>query len=293
LKEFSMIGLKNLWCLALLWLASACLSNAVAPQAHADPTCPEGFQRSPSGAVCFAKNLAGPDGSGSGLTASIGTDGACPPRFERPPGVNFCVLDTLTVNAADDLLILEAQTSRFCPEGFHRPAGRKLCIASNLTVQGSGSTAALRGPTQDCPIGFYRPVGSTICVAGNETARTLPVPDGPACPQGFHRPPGVAICIAKNLVFGTAVLNLPPPVGVCPKNWHRPPGLRFCIPKYIKAPSTAGFNPVLSDTIVLACPAGTVESWFDVPVYDEATGLFVVDYVTTRFCIPENLPPAG
>ena len=68
--------------------------------------------------------------------------------------------------------------------------------------------------------------------------------------------------------------------------------MRWCIPKYIKSPGVASFNPQLSDTIVLPCPAGTVESWFDVPVYD-ANGLFVVDYVSTRFCIPENLEPAG
>jgi hypothetical protein len=278
-----MIRLKNVWYAGLIWLLSS-----LGAQAFAEVTCPAGFERAPSGLFCYAKDLA----PVTSLTASIGSDGTCPPRFERPPGVNFCVLDTLTVNAAAELLILEAQTSRFCPEGFQRPVGTKLCIASNLTVQRQGSATVLKGPGVDCPVGFFRPVGSTICVAGNEQARTLPGPSGPACPPGFHRPPGVALCVAKNLVFSTSVLNITPPVGLCPKNWHRPPGVRFCIPKYIKSPATSGFNPVLSDTIILPCSAGTIESWFDVPVYDD-NGLFVVDYVTTRFCIPENLEPAG
>ena len=280
--------LTRIWCVGVVWLLSGVSAHAVA-----DVFCPEGFQRSPSGLVCFAKNLAGSDGAFSGLTASVGTDGSCPLRFERPPGVAFCVLNTLTVNATAELLILEAQTGRLCPDGFQRPAGKNICVASNLLLHKQGSDAVLSGPTVDCPAGFFRPVGSTICVAGNEQARTLQPPSGTRCPPGFHRPPGVTVCIAKNIVYGTSTpLNVTPPVGTCPKNWHRPPGVRFCIPKYIKAPTTSGFNPVLSDTIVLPCPAGTVESWFDVPVYD-ANGLFIVDFVTTRFCLPEGLEPAG
>jgi hypothetical protein len=283
-----MSRLMRIWYVGMLWLLSS-----VGAHALADPVCPEGFQHSPSGLVCFAKNLAGSDGAFSGLTAPTGADGACPPRFERPPGVNFCVLNTLTVNATAELLILEAQTGRLCPDGFQRPAGVNLCVASNLLLKKQGSNAVLNGAGGDCPVGFFRPVGSTICVAGIEQARTLSPPSGARCPPGFHRPPGVTVCIAKNLIYSTSLpANVAPPTGLCPKNWHRPPGLRFCIPKYIKTPTMSGLNPVLSDTIILPCPAGTFESWFDVPVYDEA-GLFVVDYVTTRFCLPEGLEPAG
>jgi hypothetical protein len=278
-----MIRLNNIWYAGLIWLLSS-----LGAQAFAGVTCPEGFERSPSGLFCFAKNL----GTATSLTKSIGTDGKCPPGSEQPPGVNFCVLDTLTVNAAGELLILEARTSRFCPEGFQRAPNKKLCIASNLTVERQGSGVVLRGPTLDCPVGFYKPVGSTICVAGNATARTLPVPTGPVCPPGFHRPPGVAICIAKNIIFSTTAVNLVAPTGTCPEGWHRPPGVLWCIPDFEKAPDASSFNPKFSDTIILPCPVGTIETWFDVPVYD-ANGLFVVDYVTTRFCIPENLPPAG
>jgi hypothetical protein len=39
-----------------------------------------------------------------------------------------------------------------------------------------------------------------------------------------------------------------------------------------------------------ACPAGKVEVWFDVPVYDEETGWWVVDYIPTRFCVPDDVP---
>ncbi len=40
------------------------------------------------------------------------------------------------------------------------------------------------------------------------------------------------------------------------------------------------------------CPSGTFLSPFDMPIYDEA-GLFVVDYKTVWFCLPEDLEPAG
>lgn len=40
------------------------------------------------------------------------------------------------------------------------------------------------------------------------------------------------------------------------------------------------------------CPAGSVATPFEMPVYDEA-GLFVVCYETVSVCIPEDLEPAG
>ena len=40
------------------------------------------------------------------------------------------------------------------------------------------------------------------------------------------------------------------------------------------------------------CPAGSVATPFEMPVYDEE-GLFVVCYETVSVCIPEDLEPAG
>lgn len=280
--------LKRVLNAAALWLLCSVALQAMA----ADGPCPEGFQPSPSGEACFAKDLAGADGSFGNLLVNPGIQGECPPGRVKPQGVNVCILEGLTVNALGSKLVLEAQTSRFCPEGFHRPAGVNACVANNLLLQRQGNDAVLSGSGDDCPTGFYRPVGSTICVAGNETSRTLDLPGGQPCPPGFHRPPGVAICIAKNMVYATSPINnVIPPIGVCPRNFYRPPGVRFCIPKYIKAPATGSINPVITD-IVLACPAGSIESWSDVPIYDPVTGL-VKEFVPTRFCIPAGLEPAG
>jgi hypothetical protein len=258
-----------------------------------DISCPEGFQRIPSGAACAAANLAGADGTFSGLTAPLTSARSCPEGFERPPGVNFCVATNLTVNAVGALPILERQTSRFCPEGFHRQTGSAICVASNLTVTMQGSNATLLGPTQECPVGFYRPVGSTVCVAGNQQGEVhvLPLPIAAKCPPGYFRPPGVAICLPKTVVYASTVpLNVPVPTGACPPNWHRPPGVKFCVPSHERVPPGStlvfGYTPN-------PCPAGKIEVWFDVPVYDEETGLFVVDYIPTRFCVPEGLEPAG
>ncbi len=280
---------KRLW---LLGGALLLLAGMTASASAQEISCPEGFQRIPSGAACAAENLAGADGTFSGLTAPLTSARSCPEGFERPPGVNFCVATRLTVNAIGALPILERQTSRFCPEGFHRQTGSTICVASNLTVAMQGSSTTLSGPTQDCPVGFYRPVGSTVCVAGNLQAAldVLPDPVGPHCRPGFFRPPGVAICLPKAVVYASTVpLNISVPTGSCPRNWHRPPGVRFCIPSHERVP---GSNIVFGYT-PNPCPAGKVEVWFDVPVYDEETGWFVVDYIPTRFCVPENLNPAG
>jgi len=40
------------------------------------------------------------------------------------------------------------------------------------------------------------------------------------------------------------------------------------------------------------CPAGTVLSPFDMPIYDES-GLFVVGFETVWVCVPADLEPAG
>ena len=41
------------------------------------------------------------------------------------------------------------------------------------------------------------------------------------------------------------------------------------------------------------CPLGTILTPYDMPIYDEETGLFVVGYETVWFCLPEDLEPAG
>jgi len=43
----------------------------------------------------------------------------------------------------------------------------------------------------------------------------------------------------------------------------------------------------------IACPPGTVPTAFPMPIYDEETGLWVVDYETVWFCIDEDLEPEG
>ena len=44
--------------------------------------------------------------------------------------------------------------------------------------------------------------------------------------------------------------------------------------------------------LVPRCPAGSVASTFEMPIYDES-GLFVVCYEKVWICIPEGLEPAG
>jgi hypothetical protein len=41
------------------------------------------------------------------------------------------------------------------------------------------------------------------------------------------------------------------------------------------------------------CPEGEVLVMFDMPVYDEATGWFVVGSVPVPFCVDADLEPAG
>ena len=44
-------------------------------------------------------------------------------------------------------------------------------------------------------------------------------------------------------------------------------------------------------SFVTPCPKGTVLTPFEMPIYDQA-GLFVVDYKTVYYCLPEDLEPA-
>ena len=49
-------------------------------------------------------------------------------------------------------------------------------------------------------------------------------------------------------------------------------------------------RPAIKDIFAGRCPAGTVPSQFDMPIYD---GLFVVDFEKVWFCLDEDLEPAG
>lgn len=261
--------------------------------------CPEGWVIVPTVQVCAPKAMQGSDGSFSEFVRPLGSSGSavppCPEGWFKPPGLNLCIPRQITVNALGSLPIIEMQPTRFCPEGFHRFAGSTLCIASNLQVarQSSGAVQVL-GPTRDCPTGFVRPTGSTVCVADNAAAPSavLAPPAGPRCPAGFHRPPGVPWCVARHMVYTAAPPSEHVPAGRCPKHWVRPSGSVFCIPGHERAhagvPST-----VVSSFTHLVCPTGTHEEWFDMPVYDAQTGLFVVGTEPTRVCIPDDLEPEG
>ena len=41
------------------------------------------------------------------------------------------------------------------------------------------------------------------------------------------------------------------------------------------------------------CPGGTVATPFEHPIYDDATGLFVVDFEIVWYCLPADLEPEG
>lgn len=281
---------RRSWCMGALLV----LLGGFGVNAYAAPvgSCPDGFELIPSGAACAATKFAGSDGSFAGLVAEPSSGGGCPAGFERPLGVKHCVAANMAIWALGTLPVLEPQTSRFCPEGFHRQPGSSICVASNLLLKLQTDGAVLVGPATGCPVGFIRPTGSTICVAGTAQA-ALQSPIAAHCPPGFHRPPGVAICIAKDIVYSSAVLpNVTIPPGACPKNWHRPEHVKFCIPSYEQAFPTPGSSPARAFTGNL-CPTGTHEIWFDMPMYDAETGLWVIGFVPTRFCIPDNLEVAG
>jgi len=45
--------------------------------------------------------------------------------------------------------------------------------------------------------------------------------------------------------------------------------------------------------LAIRCPDGTFLSPFEMPIYDDNDGLFVVGYETVWFCLPDDLEPAG
>lgn len=59
------------------------------------------------------------------------------------------------------------------------------------------------------------------------------------------------------------------------------------------APEKSGPTPFRNSfELVARCPAGSVLTPFDMPIYDES-GLFVVDLETVWVCVPADLEPAG
>lgn len=66
---------------------------------------------------------------------------------------------------------------------------------------------------------------------------------------------------------------------------HEPVPLRLKLRK-------GGTSPSHSGDFLGRCPEGTVASPFEMPIYDEDDGLFVVGFKTVWFCIPEDLEPA-
>ncbi len=47
------------------------------------------------------------------------------------------------------------------------------------------------------------------------------------------------------------------------------------------------------DVPAFFCPGGTVATPFEQPIYDDATGLFVVDFEIVWYCLPADLEPEG
>ncbi|MDN3638616.1 hypothetical protein QWY82_07345 [Simiduia curdlanivorans] len=259
--------------------------------------CPEGFAPIPSGLACAAVNLTGD------ISWDIppGTD--CPKGFERPAGVRFCIASNLSLDVQDDTLLISKFVGSDCGPGFSRAPGTTICTADNLVLDLVDNEVKLARFTGDCPRGFHRPLGSRFCVAENLTLKTLSAPPSQDCPPGFIRPAGVHFCIASNMLFADEgrLNDLPPPQGICPEGWTKPRNVNFCVPKNIASAcgrecgtdfATIAIKPAYEGDELAPCPAGSVEIWWDMPVYDEQ-GLFVVGHTATRTCIPESLDPAG
>lgn len=62
--------------------------------------------------------------------------------------------------------------------------------------------------------------------------------------------------------------------------------------KVVVADGADSITPIFHGGGIL-CPAGTTPYPFDMPIYDDETGLWVVGYETVWFCIDDDLEPAG
>ncbi len=56
------------------------------------------------------------------------------------------------------------------------------------------------------------------------------------------------------------------------------------------APTVRRHVPPVFGTL---CAPGTVATPFEMPIYDDATGLWVIGHETVWFCVPADLEPAG
>lgn len=262
--------------------------------------CPEGFSPIPSGQACAATKIA------SYATVDIPPEQNCPRGFERPAGVRFCIANNLTLNIQNQITLIAEWAGTDCPKDFSKPVGSTICIADNLVLNVIDNEVKLVAYQAQCPAGFHKPAGVRFCIPENLTSKILPTPTGQFCPPGFIRPPGVHFCIAANMLLKDPNRrnDLPLPQGLCPKGWHKPEGINFCIPSHETQGcgtktecgrfevTQAQFVGVIDNLTSSPCPAGTVPIWWDMPVYDD-DGLFVINHVPTRTCIPENLEPAG
>ncbi len=259
--------------------------------------CPDNFIPIPSGLACQAADLRGP----ASYPLVPGDD--CPERFEYVAGLSFCVAQHLAVSIDLDsdqreIVFLEGLIERDCPPNFSRPVGSTVCTADNLTIEDKDGIAQLALLPDDCPPGFYRPHGVRFCIPENKTSKEQLQATGQNCPPGFARPPGVRFCIPTHIIYNDRDHHqLPPPQGLCPEGWHKPDGVNFCIPRQMAFGELGGLygidiRRVVDDFVLTPCPEGTIEIWWDMPVYDDE-GLFVVDFIPTRTCISERLQPAG
>lgn len=285
----------------LINFAAAMLCSLAAIHASADTFstrtgCPDGFFPAANG-ICVAGDFT------SKPSVDLDSRYGCPDGFEQPPGVRFCIAENAALDIKDDTLLVK-KIARECPDGFSRAPYSSICIADNLVLDTKDGVVELKQPTAPCPEGFHIPVGGHICVASNLKADMLPEPNGEPCKPGFVRPPGVTVCIATHIVYDKGRIDNSPiaPRGSCPTNWYKPEGVNFCIPKYTVNASQfvsrlgkhvqLNIDPVYEGYGVTPCPEGTEEVWWDMPIYDEQ-GLFVIDHVPARVCVPEDLEPAG
>ena len=258
-----------------------------------DIVCPQGFISIPSGLGCMAANFT------TIATADAPPWMDCPDGFERPPGIRFCIAENMKLDIQDNIKLISMLKTRECPVNFSRPTGSTICVADNLVVDVIDNEVTLTAYIDNCSEGFHRPVGIRFCIAENLTL--LSPPTAPSfCPPGFIKPPGIHFCIASELLYknDTRRNEIAPTVGLCPKGWVKPDYSNFCQPSHIT--SSCGQNcgtqkgvsiHTIDDIKPVPCPAGTVESWWDMPEYDKE-GLFVIGSIPTRTCIPEDLQPA-
>ncbi|MEX2963886.1 hypothetical protein [Microbulbifer sp. TYP-18] len=295
------IGTRILVTIVMALIASLSISYVAQGQTSSTSigiTCPDGFAPIPSGLACAATEIV------YKATLDVSPEQNCPEGFERHPGVQFCVAANLTLDIQNDILLIMQRKTGECPKGFSKAVGSTICSADDLVLKLIDNEVILATIGTKCPKGFHQPEGVRFCIAKNLAAETLPPPPPPACPLGFIKPPGVQFCIASAILYKdeSRINDIIPPIGNCPNGWYRPKDVNFCIPSTIGAScgSQCGTNNLNAIDLLTntdeykmnPCPSGTIEIWWDMPVYDR-DGLFVIDSIPARFCLPVDLEPAG